>query len=183
MKFEQHQQMVDWVIGIKRDKTGKITHVFDSRKKPLKVKVKNLLRFLVTGKKPHNTMTNAGFAVTSELINGVGGTAFTYTAIGTGTTPSAAIDTALQTEVKRKVGTQTQQTTTVTNDTSQWDTIFSSSDGLSGTTAITEVGVLNASSAGTLLVHFASSTVMATCVWANGDTFEVIVKIKSEQGS
>jgi hypothetical protein len=184
MKYEANQTMVDWVIGVKRNKGGKVVQVFDSRKKPLRVKAKNILKYLFTGKKTHNTMTNAGFGVTSGLINNIGSyAAFTYAAIGTGTTNSAATDTALQTEVKRKVGTASQQTTTVTNDTSQWDTTFSSSDSLSGTTAITEVGILNASSGGTLLVHFASSTVMATCTWANGDTFEVIVKIKSEQGS
>ena len=78
--------MVDWVVGIKRNSKGEVVHVFDSRKKPLKVKAKNLLRYILTGKKAHNTMTNAGFAVTSGLINGVGSyAAFTYVAIGTGT--------------------------------------------------------------------------------------------------
>ena len=71
----------------------------------------------------------------------------------------------------------------MTNDTTQWDTIFGSSDGLTGTIPITELGVLNASTGGTLLFHFASSTVMATITPATGDTFEGIVKIKNEQGS
>ena len=78
---------VDWVIGITRNKEGKITHVFDSREKHSQVKTKNLLRYLLTGKRKR-IMTNAGFAVTSGIINGVGGTAFTYMAIGTGTTPA-----------------------------------------------------------------------------------------------
>ena len=184
LKFEENQVMVDWVVGITRNKEGKITHVYDSRKKPLSAKAKSVLKFLVTGKRPHNTMTNAGFGVTSGLINGIGSYAvFTYTSIGTGTVTAAATDTAMGTEVKRKVGTQTQQTTVQTNDTSQWDATFSSSDSLTGTTAITEVGIFNASTGGTLLVHFSSTTVMATCTWTNGDTFEAIVKIKSEQGS
>lgn len=183
MFYEEHNGFKDQLITIKRNAKGDIVKKTDSNHKPLSWHVKAFLTWLFTGKKVHLTMTNAGFAVTSELINGVGGTAFTYTAIGTGTTASAATDTTLQSEAKRKVGTQTQQTTTVTNDTSQWDTVFSSSDGLTGTTSITEVGVLNASTGGTLLVHFASTTVLATCTWANGDTFEVIVKIKSEQGS
>lgn len=183
MVFEEHQVMVDWVIGIKRT-NGKIVSVFDSRRKPLKIRLKNGLRFIFTGKKAHNTMTNAGYGVSSGLLIGVGDYAvFNYTAIGTGTTNSAATDTALQAEVKRKVGTLTQQTISQTNDTSQLDTIFSSSDGLTGTTAITEIGVLNAASGGILWVHFASSTVMATCNWPNGDIFEAIVKIKNEQGS
>ncbi len=185
MSFEGHEQMVDWVVGIRRDKNGEVLSVYDSRKKPTAKRVKNLLRYLLIGKKAHNTMTNAGFAVTSALIAGLTATAFTAVGIGTGTTNSAAGDTALQTETKRKAVTPTQTTTTVTNDTTVWDATFSNAvDGLTGTTAITEVGVLNsATTGGTLLVHFASSTVMATCVWANGDTFEAIVKIKSEQGS
>jgi hypothetical protein len=183
MGFEVNQNMVDWVVGIRRNKNGKILEVFDSRKKSALQRINIALKYILLGQKHHNTMCNAGFAVTSGLINGVAGTAFTYTAIGTGTTNSAATDTQMQTEAKRKVGTQSQSTTTVTNDTSVWDATFSSGDGLSGTTAITEVGIFNASSNGALLVHFASTVVMATCVWANGDTFEAIVKIQSKQGT
>jgi hypothetical protein len=181
--MEQKQEMADWFIGIHRNKEGKVLHIFDSRRRSRKQRLAIWFKYIFLGQKHHNTMTNAGFAITSELINGVGGTAFTYTAIGTGTSNSAATDTVMQTEAKRKVGTQSQTTTTVTNDTSVWDATFSSSDGLSGTSAITEVGIFNASSSGTMLVHFASAVVMATCIWANGDTFEAITKIQSKQGS
>jgi hypothetical protein len=187
MGVYEHQGVIDYVVGITRNSRGEVTHIYDSRKRSRRNKIKNLIRYLLTGKKTHNTMTNASFAVLSGLTNGVNSTNFTYTAIGIGTTPSAATDTALQTEVKRKVGTQTQVTTTVSNDTAKWDTVFGvSGDGMSTTIAITEIGVYSASTGGTLLCHFASSTVMATIspnTSGTGDTFECIVYVKYEQGS
>jgi hypothetical protein len=185
--FEDHQATVDWVKVIARNNKGEIIGVFDSRKRTRKQKISIILRRLFLGQKHHNTMTNSGFPVSGALIAGLTANPFIYVAIGTGTTPSAATDTALQTEVKRKSGTPTQITTTVTNDTVVWDVIFGQSgDGMSTTIAVTEIGVLNASSNGTLLTHFASSTVMATITpntAGTGDTFEAIVHMKNEQGS
>ena len=99
-----------------------------------------------------NGITNAGMAEVAGLITlDVGGTAFDYIAIGTGTTAFDPTQTALVTEIKRKAGTGSRTTTTVTNDTAQYVTTFSSADGLTGTSAVTESGVFNASTGGVLL--------------------------------
>lgn len=99
-----------------------------------------------------NGITNAGMAEVAGLIlTDVGGTAFDYIAIGTGTTAFDPSQTALVNEIKRKAATGTRVTTIVTNDTAQLVTTFSSADGLTGTSAVTESGVFNASSGGTML--------------------------------
>ena len=70
---------------------------------------------------------------------------FAYCAIGTGTTPAAVTDTALQTELTRS------SVITPTNpdaNTLQFSTTFAAGV---GTGAITEAGFLSASSSGTLL--------------------------------
>lgn len=171
----------DQVIIVHKNKSGKVLKVYDSAHKPFSKRALAFMKFIFTGQRTYNSMTNAGFGVTSGLVNGAGGTAFTYTAIGTGTVAAAATDTQLGTETKRKVGTQSQVTTSVTNDTSQWDATFSSGDGLSGTAAVTEVGVLNASSSGTLLLRQVFSAINVN--WTNGDTLEMIVKCKCQQGT
>jgi hypothetical protein len=99
-----------------------------------------------------NGITNAGMAEVAGLIlTDVGGTPFDYIAIGTGTTAFDPTQTSLVTEIKRKAATGTQVTTTVTNDTAQLVTTFSSADDLTGTSAVTESGVFNASTGGTML--------------------------------
>ena len=68
-----------------------------------------------------------------------------YIGIGTGTTSVSASDTALQTELTRKA-------TTVTSSTNVWQAVVTFNAG-EGTGAISESGVLSASSSGTLLSH------------------------------
>jgi len=129
-----------------------------------------------------NGITNAGFAeVAGLLLADVGGSAFDYVAIGTGTTAFSASDTALETEIKRKAGTGSRVTTTVTNDTAQLQATFSSSDGLTGSSAVTESGVLNASSDGTLLCRQTFSALNLN--WDSGDSLQVTWKIQIKQGS
>jgi len=123
-----------------------------------------------------NLVVNAGKAEVAKLIgSGLGGTAFGYIAIGTGTTAEAATDTALEAEVIRKAATVTSVTTNVTDDTTQFEATFSSADGLSGNSAITEYGLFNDSSAGTML----SRTVQAVknLDWDAGDTLSVTWQI------
>jgi len=123
----------DRVILTVRDKNGNVKQEYDSGWSP-------------------NGITNAGMAEVAGLITlDVGGTAFDYIAIGTGTTAFDPTQTALVTEIKRKGATGSRTTTTVTNDTAQYVTTFSSADGLSGTSAVTESGVFNASTGGTML--------------------------------
>jgi len=119
-----------------------------------------------------NLIVTAGRGLISGRINGVGAPAApTYMAIGTGTNAAAAGDTALQTESYRVAGTATLVTTTVANDTCQLVGTFS----ITGSSAITEMGILNAASVGTLLVR----NVFSAYNVQNGDTFEITHKLKN----
>lgn len=100
----------------------------------------------------HNIVVNGGKAAIAGLIIGTG-TAYGYIAIGTGTTAEAATDTAMEVEIARKVATTSQVTTTVTNDTAHFEATFGSGDGLTGTSAVTEYGLFDAATAGTMLAH------------------------------
>ena len=123
-----------------------------------------------------NLVTNAGFAGAAGRLMGSGApAAFTYIAVGTGTTAAAVTDTALQTEtttsgLARANGTVSLVTTTVTNDTAQVTNTFS----VTGTVAVTESGVLNAASAGTLLTHQVFSAINV----ASGDSLQVTWKVQ-----
>jgi hypothetical protein len=124
-----------------------------------------------------NLMTNAGLALVAGRINGSGTpAAATYIAVGTGTTAASAADTALQTEsstsgLTRANGTVSLVTTTQTNDTAQITHDFT----VTGSVAVTESGVLNASSSGTLLCHQVFSAINVT----NGDTLTITWKIQA----
>src|SRR5690242_11346192 len=102
-----------------------------------------------------NLVVNAGKAGMASRINGAGSeAAFTFIAIGTGTTAAAATDKTLVTEITtgggaRAAATASRVTTSVTNDTAQDVVTFS----FTSSFAVTESGVLNASSAGTLLAR------------------------------
>ena len=75
-----------------------------------------------------NVMTNAGRAIQTNLVSGLGGIAPKWLAIGSGSTTAAVTDTALTTEYTtgtwtgyaRFVTTPTRTTTSVTNDTITW---------------------------------------------------------------
>jgi hypothetical protein len=106
-------------------------------------------------KKIKNLVVNAGKAQVAGLINGSVTGTFTYIAIGTGTTSPAASDTALGNEVTRASATVGRTTTNVTNDTATWSATFS----FSSSYAITEAGIFNASTGGTLLARQTFSAV------------------------
>lgn len=103
-----------------------------------------------------------------------GKTAFDYIAVGTGTTAATATNTTLGTEttnsgLTRATGTGTNVTTTTAYDTFQLLKSFS----VTGTVAVTESGVLNAASAGTLLCRQTFSAINV----ANGDTLQITWKV------
>jgi hypothetical protein len=118
-----------------------------------------------------NIITNVGLSEMIKLVFGLGGTAFGYIAIGTGTVAESATDTALQTEIKRKAATKTQTTTSVTGDTCLLTATFSSADGLTGTSAVTEAGIFNASTGGVLLARKVFSAVNVN--WDAGDSLTI----------
>lgn len=123
-----------------------------------------------------NLVTNAGFAGAAGRLMGSGSpAAFTYIAVGTGAVAAAVTDTALGTEtttsgLARVAGTVSLVTTTVTSDTAQVTTTFS----VTGTVAVTESGVLNAASAGTLLCRQVFSAINVV----SGDSLAITWKVK-----
>ena len=114
-----------------------------------------------------NLVTNAGFAQLALLAGDASATPFTYLAVGTSTTAPAVTDTTLTAEIvdtglARVAGTVSRVTTTVTNDTYRVTTTWTAS----GSKTIEEVGVFNASSAGTMLSHARTTSKAGT----NGET-------------
>jgi hypothetical protein len=118
-------------------------------------------------------ITNAGQAIVTNLVSGLGGTVPRYVAWGTGAGTAAAADTTLFTESSqetRTTGTPTRVTTTVTNDTLQvTGTITVATAGKT----ITNVGLFDASTTGNL--YFKSDfTGLALLV---GDSISFTLKI------
>lgn len=115
------------------------------------------------------TTTKTGYAEMANLTIG-SGTAFTYMACGTGTTPFSSDSTTLNTENQRAAATCSRVTTTNTNDTSQFVKTFS----FSGTYAITEVGIFNAASVGTMLC----AKIIDAINVVDGDSIEFTYQVK-----
>lgn len=118
-----------------------------------------------------NIVVNAGKAGVASRINGDGAAAvFNYVAIGTGSAAAAATDTTLGTEIaadggQRATATVSRITTTVTNDTAKWLITYN----FTGSYAVTESGIFNAASAGTMLAR----RVFAAINVASGDSIQI----------
>jgi len=121
-----------------------------------------------------NLITTKGKESVADLLGDVNTiSAFDYIAVGTGTTAAAVTDTTLETEITdsgmaRAQGTNTLVTTDTTNDTLQCVKQFT----VTGAKAVTESGVLNAASAGSLLARQVFSAINVT----NGDTLQITWK-------
>lgn len=154
----QPNQLATWLM-----KHGLIT--------PHHVKVPLLLGNWANQMQLANLVTNAGKAGVASRINGSGGeAAFTYIAVGTGTTAANAADTTLEAEIAdsglaRASATASRVTVDVTNDGARLVYTFS----VTGTKAVTESGVLNASSSGVLLCRQVFSAVNVV----SGDSLQV----------
>lgn len=120
--------------------------------------------------KAANLVTSAGKAAIASRFNGSGSeAAFTYIALGTGTTAAAVGDTTLQTEITdsgltRQSATVSRTTTTVTNDTARLTYTWTAS----GSKAVTESGCLNAASLGVL----ANRQVFSAVNLVSGNSFQ-----------
>lgn len=96
-----------------------------------------------------NLVVAAGLAYIASRMKDTAAGAMSHMAVGSGTAAAAAANTALGTELGRVALTSTTiVTTSVSNDSIQYVATFPAG---TGTGAVTEAGVLNASSAGTLL--------------------------------
>ena len=121
-----------------------------------------------------NLIPTAGKALIAGRIMGSGSpAAATYIAVGTGTTAATASDTVLESEITdsglaRASASISLVTTDTTNDTAQAVKSFS----VTGTKAVTEAGMFNASSGGTMLNRQVFSVVNVE----SGDTLEITMK-------
>jgi hypothetical protein len=118
-----------------------------------------------------NLITSAGKAGVASRINGSGGeAAFTYIAVGIGTTAANVADTTLESEItdsglQRAAATASRVTVDVTNDGARLVLTFT----VSGTKAVTESGVLNAGASGVLLARQVFSAINVV----SGDSLQV----------
>lgn len=121
----------------------------------LKIEVRDEKGKIVKEKTISNLITTAGKAGVAARINGYGTpAAYNYLAVGTGTTAAVIGDTTLESELTdtglaRAQATASVLTTDTTNDTARLSYTWTAS----GTKAVTEAGVFNASSSGTLLAR------------------------------
>ncbi len=161
-------------VGIKgvpilsvKDKNGKTKKLFNDnvigkflRKKGVELKIPFLTGIYKKELVLKNTITDTGLAEMANLFGNVSlPVAFTYLALGTGTTAETTADTALELEVidsglARASATVTRETDTVTNDTTQllhtWTATASKT--------ISELGAFNDATAGIMAGRKASFT-------------------------
>lgn len=109
-----------------------------------------------------NLVVTTGKNFIASRMKDASATAMTHMAIGTGSTSAAAGNTALGAET----GRVTLSSTTVSNNAVAYVGAFPAG---TGTGAITEAGILNASSSGTLLCR----TVFSVINKASGDTLGI----------
>lgn len=123
-----------------------------------KIKARGVVSFVladengnVKEQQDHNLVVDAGLAYIASRMKDATATAMSHMAVGTGTTAAADAQTALVTESARVALTSTTiVTTTVANDSIQYVATFG--PGV-GTAALTEAGLFNAASAGTMLAR------------------------------
>lgn len=117
-----------------------------------------------------STLMNAGKAEIAKLLNGTDTpTAFTYMAIGSGSTAEAATQTTLVTEITTNGGARAAATCSyVANYTARWTHLFE----FTGNVTLREVGIFNHSSAGDMLLRHLYP---ADKTYVNGESVEIIV--------
>ena len=118
----------------------------------LTFEIKNKQGKVIDTREVKNLVVDTGLAFIASRMKDTTATAMSHMAIGTGSTAAAAGNTALGTEASRKALTST----TVTSNAVAYVASFAAGE---GTGAITEAGILNAGSGGTLLCRTVFSVV------------------------
>ena len=118
----------------------------------LKVEVKDKDGNLKQKQEVKNLVVDTGLDYIASRMKDASATAMSHMAIGTGSTAAAAGNTALGSEAARQALTST----TVTSNAVAYVASFAAG---TGTGAITEAGILNAASGGTLLCRTVFSVV------------------------
>ena len=116
------------------------------------VEIKNDKGVVVETREVKNLVVDDGLEFIASRMKDATATAMSHMAIGTGTTAAAAADSALGSEAARNALTST----TVTSNAVAYVASFAAGE---GTGAITEAGILNAGSSGTLLCRTVFSVV------------------------
>ena len=116
------------------------------------VEIKNDKGVVVETREVKNLVVDDGLEFIASRMKDATATAMSHMAIGTGSTAAAAGNTALETEAARVALTST----TVTANAVAYVASFGAG---TGTGAITEAGILNAASSGTLLCRTVFSVV------------------------
>lgn len=142
----------------------------------LSVAFKGEFKISVLSKNPERRKTitcrniitdNALKTVIRLLFSSLSDEKFGFIAIGTGTAPESKLDTALKSEIARKQASVYQRATNVDGDTALLTASFSKSDGLTGVSMISEVGVFNSDVGGTMLTRRTISGIPLN--WDEGD--------------
>ena len=119
----------------------------------------------------NNLVVDVGLAYIASRMKDATATAMSHMAVGTGATAAADAQTALVTESARVALTSTTiTTTTVANDTVQYVATFGAG---TGTAALTEAGIFNAASVGTMLCR----TVFSVINKGANDTLTITWKV------
>jgi hypothetical protein len=119
----------------------------------------------------HNLVVSTGLAYIASRMKDATATAMSHMAVGAGATAAAAANSALGSELGRVTLTSTTiVTTSVTNDAVQYVATFPAG---TGTGAITEAGIFNNVSAGTMLCR----TVFAVINKGALDTLTITWKV------
>lgn len=134
------------------------------------LKAKGTLDIIVRGpdgnikdeKKVENLIVDTGLDYIASRMNGTSESVMSHMAVGTGSTAAAAADTALGTELNR----QSLTSTTVTDNALAYVASYAAG---TATGSLTEAGLFNASSAGTMLCR----TVFGTVTKAADDSMTI----------
>jgi hypothetical protein len=119
----------------------------------------------------HNLVVSTGLAYIASRMKDATATAMTHMAVGAGSTAAAAANSALGNELGRVTLTSTTiVTTSVANDAVQYVATFGAG---TGTGAITEAGIFNDSTTGTMLCR----TVFAVINKGALDTLTITWKV------
>lgn len=120
----------------------------------LKIEVKDKHGKVKDTREVDNLVVDTGLAFIASRMKDASATAMTHMELGTGTTAAAAGNTALETAIS---GSRTALTsTTVTSNAVAYVASFAAG---TGTGAVTEAGILNGASGGTLLCRTVFSVV------------------------
>ena len=119
----------------------------------------------------HNLVVSTGLAYIASRMKDAAATAMSHMAVGAGSTAAAAADAALGSELGRVGLTSTTiVTTSVSNDAVQYVATFAAG---TGTGAVTEAGIFNDASTGTMLCR----TVFAVINKGALDTLTITWKV------